>query len=239
MSRAVALLRCFTTEDTELPLGELAERSELPRTTAYRIAEELVAVGAMTKAPTGRYAVSLLLWKIASSSPAHKQLREKALPFLSDLYEATHETTQLSVLDGMSARILDKVTGPAAARNVTVTGGELPLHATGVGKVLLAFSPPDVLAELLSLGLKRHTARTIIQPGTLTANIAKVRHTLVGWSFEEMTPGVSSVAAPIRSPAGTLFGAIGVVAKSSRSLERSASAVRMAGLSIGRRLALH
>ena len=237
LSRAVALLSCFTVEARELRLAELSELSGLPRSTTHRIAEELVEVGAMIRCADGSYAVALHLWNIASSSPSHRQLRDEALPLLADLYEATRETAQLAVLDGLSARILDKVTGPASAHNVSITGGELPLHATGVGKVLLAYSSPDLLVRVVEAGLEPRTRYTIVQPGRLAAHVAKVRETSLGWAREEMTLGVCSVAAPIRTPEGVLHGAIGVVAKSSSvNLDRAASAVRMAGLSIGRRL---
>ena len=60
---------------------------------------------------------------------------------MEDLYEATHENVQLAVLDGLDALFVEKISGRDSVPIVTRIGGRLPLHATGVGKVLLAHAP--------------------------------------------------------------------------------------------------
>ena len=57
---------------------------------------------------------------------------------MEDLYEATHGNVQLAVLDGLDALFVEKISGRDSVPIVTRVGGRLPLHATGVGKVLLA-----------------------------------------------------------------------------------------------------
>ncbi|GGJ58092.1 hypothetical protein GCM10010121_080970 [Streptomyces brasiliensis] len=72
---------------------------------------------------------------------------------------------------------------PAATR----VGGRLPLHATAVGKVLLAFSPPQVWRDLAAAGLAVFTRHTIFQPGRLAAVLAAVVEEGVAYSYEEMS----------------------------------------------------
>jgi DNA-binding IclR family transcriptional regulator len=237
LDRTFSLLDAFTLAEPSLRLVDLAELSGLPRSTCHRIASELVALGVLEHGDDGRYAIGLRLWSLASSSPGQQELRRVAAPLMADLYEATRENVQLAVPDGLVARVVEKVSGPASVRNVTTPGGSLPLHCTGVGKVILAFSDPSLLNQVLEAGLKRYTAHTLIEPGRLTANIAQTRETSLGWAIEERTLGACSVAAPIFDPRGALKGALAIVARSSTNLERVSSAVRVAALSVSRLLA--
>ena len=64
-----------------------------------------------------------------------------ALPFMQDLNEVTHENVQLAVRDGYDALYVERIRGPRSAPIPTSPGGRLPLHATGVGKALVAYAP--------------------------------------------------------------------------------------------------
>ncbi|WP_413099912.1 IclR family transcriptional regulator C-terminal domain-containing protein [Streptomyces sp. Inha503] len=74
---------------------------------------------------------------------------------------------------------------------------------------------------MLDAGLERHTAYTLVEPGRLTANIAQVRQTSLGWAIEELTLGACSVAAPLFDAQGALKGALGIVPCSTGSRSRS------------------
>jgi DNA-binding IclR family transcriptional regulator len=80
---------------------------------------------------------------------------------------------------------------------VSTVGSRLPLHATGVGKVLLAHAPADVQAEVLA-HLHRITPYTITQPGTLRRQLSRVVRDGYATTVEEMSLGACSVAVPIR-----------------------------------------
>jgi DNA-binding IclR family transcriptional regulator len=104
-----------------------------------------------------------------------------------------------------------------------------------VGKVLLAFSPRDLLERLLAGGLRRETIHSIVEPGRLATALERVRRTGIAYSREEMTLGAISVASPIIT-AGRLSGALGIVTHSGSGLERLAPAVRAAALGVSRNL---
>ena len=152
-----------------------------------------------------------------------------ALPFMQDLYDATHENVHLAVLDGREALYIEKISGRRAAHAVTRRGGRLPLHATGVGKVLLAFAPEELVSEVLSNDLKRFTPHTIVAPGQLQRKLSQVRRTGLAFAVEEMSVGSVSVAAPIFLAPDTAVAALAVVVRSSRKdIQRLAPAVRTA-----------
>ena len=86
---------------------------------------------------------------------------------------------------------------------VSRIGSRLPLHATGVGKVLLAHAPHDVVAEVLA-DLTRVTPYTVTQPGRLQDELRRVRRDGYAQTSEEMSLGACSVAVPITGPGGVV-----------------------------------
>jgi DNA-binding IclR family transcriptional regulator len=234
-SRLLAVLDCFDVDHRELTLTDIARRAELPLSTARRLITELVDWGGLERLPEGAYRVGVRLWQVGSLAPQARNLREAALPYMHDLLEATKENVQLAVLDGLEALCIEIITGSKAVPTATHVGGRLPLHTTGVGKALLAFSPRDLLERVLADGLSRKTIHSIVEPGRLAAALERIRRTGVAYSYQEMTLGAISVASPIIA-SGRLAGALGIVTHSGSSLERLAPAVRAAALGITRSL---
>src|SRR4051812_8265972 len=172
-SRALALLGAFDEHHRRLTLTELAERAELPMPTAHRLVGELVAWGPLTRTSTGTYAVGRRLWDLGLLAPVQTGLRELASPYLHDLYGATFATVHLAVRDETEVLYVDRLAGHASVPVVSSIGSRLPLHATGVGKVLLAHAPVDVQQRVLA-DLPRITPYTITQPGLLRRQLGRV-----------------------------------------------------------------
>jgi DNA-binding IclR family transcriptional regulator len=220
-----------------LTLNELAGLTGLPLSTAYRILSELVDLKALERADGGGYRIGLRLWEIGSLAPCTATLPEVAVPFMQDLYEATHENVQLAVLEGHEALYLEKIRGRRSVPVKSRRGGRLPLHATGVGKVLLAYAPPEFLEEVLARGLKRYTPHTIIAPGHLRTALADVRLSGIAYAREEMTVGTLSVASPLLDGDGRAIAAMSIVVRSTGAdLHRLAPAGRTAALCASRQL---
>ncbi|GAA3720547.1 IclR family transcriptional regulator [Nonomuraea antimicrobica] len=232
--RLLAILGCFDVAHPALSLTEVARRSGLPVSTARRLIGELHGWGGLERLDDGRYRIGMRLWTIGSLAPQQRGLREAALPHMHDLFQATQENIQLTVPEGDQALCIEKISSDKAVPTQTHIGGRLPLHATGVGKAILAFSGKELLASLAEEGLARLTPYTITQPGRLTAALAEVRRTGLAYSHEEMTLGAVSVAAPILGLDGTVRAALGIVAHSRTALDRLAPAVRTAALGIAR-----
>ncbi|GAA4499811.1 IclR family transcriptional regulator [Actinoallomurus oryzae] len=230
------MLGCFDLDRPALTLTEIARLSGLPLSTARRVIGELVEWGGLERTPDRRYRVGIRLWQVGSLAPQQRVLSEAALPFMQDLCAATQENVQLAVLDRREALCIEKISSQRAVPTATQVGGRLPLHATGVGKVLLAFSAPAVLKEVVDDGLVALTRHTIIQPGRLAAALEIVREQGVGYSYQEMTLGAVSVAAPILDASGEVRGALGIVTHSRAALRRLAPAVRTAALGVSRRV---
>src|SRR4051794_36976693 len=154
-SRIAAVLGAFGTEHSAMTLSDLSRRCGLPLTTTHRLAGELARCGLLERDTEQRYRIGLRLWEIASRAAVAVDLRDAAQPFLQELYAATRENVQLAVLDGAEAVYLERLSGPDSVHVVTRAGSRLPVHATGVGLVLLAFAPVEVQDDILSAPLAR------------------------------------------------------------------------------------
>ena len=166
-SRVLALLGAFDAGHRELSLSELARRSGVPVSTAHRLVAELAGWGALRRTAAGAYVVGGRLWDIGLLAPVARELREVAVPFLHDLYGATLETVHLAVREDDHVLYLETLSGTRSVPVVSTVGSRLPMHATGVGKVLLAYAPGDVRQRVLAAPLPRFLPRTVTSPAIL------------------------------------------------------------------------
>jgi DNA-binding IclR family transcriptional regulator len=235
-SRVLALIGAFDEQHRALTLTELAVRAELPVPTAHRLLGELVEWGAVTRRDDGRYAVGRRLWDIGLLAPVQSGLRQAASPFLHDVYAATLATVHLAVRDGVEALYLERLAGRASVPIVSTVGSRLPLHSTGVGKVLLAFAPEDVQREVLGSPLRRVTRHTVTAPGLLAQQLRRVRADGYATTIEEMSLGACSVAVPVRQ-GDEVVASVGMVVPSlRRNRPRYVAALEVAARGIERAL---
>jgi IclR family transcriptional regulator, acetate operon repressor len=227
--RAVTVLNAFRPDDDALGPAELARRSGLPRSTAHRIALELVDAGLLERQGT-RVRLGLKLFEIGQRVPRQRVLRDAAMPYMSDLREATRQTVHLAVLEGREVvyvEILRSTGGPPMPSQV---GGRLPAHVTGVGKAILAFSPPEAVRDVLESG-------AVPAPGLLARELDTVRREGVAYDREESGSGIVCAASPVIGPEGQSLGALSVSGRSTRMrLATVAPAVHTAALTLSRTL---
>jgi IclR family transcriptional regulator, acetate operon repressor len=235
VGRAALLLDCLAAGDSP-GISELARRSGLAKTTVFRLVHELASCG-LVEATGDGVRLGMRLFELGSSVPRQRSLREAALPYMRDLHEATGETVHLAVLDGAEVVYIAIRHGTYAPRLPSRVGGRMPAHATGVGKAILAFSPPDVVPALIAAGLERRTGRTIVAPGALGRELARIRESGIAFDREESGPGIVCAASPVFGAGGTVVAALSLTGWSARlKLDRVAPAVRTAALALSRQL---
>jgi DNA-binding IclR family transcriptional regulator len=234
-SRLLAALGAFDDKHRSLPLTDLARRAGMPVPTAHRLVGELVSGGALQRLDNGRYVIGPLLWEAGLLAPVQGRLRQVAEPFLHDVYAATLATVHLAVRDGHEVLYLHRMQGRASVPIVSTVGTRLPMHATGVGKVLLAHAPADVRDRVFA-SLTRITPYTITRPEVLQAQLDRIRRDGVATTSEEMSLGACSLAVPVvRSSDDAVAAAIGVVvATLKRDRQRLLGALQVAARGVGR-----
>ena len=234
LSRALTLLSAFRPGDTELTLAELTRRTGIPKPTAHRLLGELATWDIVERTPHG-IRLGMALFELGQLAPLQRGLLEAAAPFLADLFEATHETVHLAVPDGIDVVYVQKLPGRRGPSVNSRVGGRMPAYCTGVGKALLAFAPPGRLAEVVAARLVRRTPRTVVAPGLLDRELARIRERGVAEEHEESTVGIACVAAPVLDGTGIAVAAISITGWANRlDTARFAPAVRTAALGLSR-----
>jgi DNA-binding IclR family transcriptional regulator len=240
LSKAFAILDALRDSQVDLTRSQLARRTGLPLTTVHRLATELCEHGALEMTDRRTYRVGPWLWEIGTLSAHARTFRHVALPFMQDLYEATHENVQLAVLDGFDALIVERVRGRGSVPITSRVGGRLPLHSTGVGKAILAFAGPELSEAVIARGLPPVTAATITDPELLRHDLAETRER--GYAITRMEMGLNSVSVgvPILDAEDTVLGAISLIVDASRAdAARLAAPLKAVARGISRQLAEH
>ncbi|SEL89355.1 DNA-binding transcriptional regulator, IclR family [Blastococcus sp. DSM 46786] len=239
-SRALGILDAFGADAPRLSLSQIAERSGTPLTTAHRLLGELTGWGALIRRPDGRYEIGRKLWDLGLLAPVQLELRQVAAPFLLDLHTTIRDTVHLAVREGLSALYVDRVSGRESVPVVSQVGSRLPLHATGVGKVLLAAAPDDVVDQVLA-ALRPVTRHTVTDPVLLARELTEIRRRRYARTCQEMSLGAASLAVPVqveRVNGPLAVAALGIVVPPHRrDLARLVPAMEMAARGIGRELA--
>lgn len=217
-SRILAVFEAFEAHGPNLSLTQIAEYAELPLSTSHRIVGELHEWGALVRDPQGRYQIGLRLWELGQN--AGRRLRETARPFLQDLFSLTGETAHLAVREGNEALYVDRIYGSKRVPRASRIGGRLPLHATAVGKVLLATEAPWFRDAYLRGPLKQLTPHTHVDPAALAAELAEIAEHGYAVTGEEARAGACSIAVAVGPAPGSASGqveaAIGIVALSAQ-----------------------
>jgi DNA-binding IclR family transcriptional regulator len=238
LDRTFRLLGAFAPTRPELTLTELAASSGLPRSTAHRLAQQLTAHGALERSPRG-WRLGLRLFELGQLVPRQQRLRELALAHMQDLYELTHETVQLAVLDGGEVLYVEIISGHRKVPTPSRRGGRMPAHCTALGKALLAFAPDGGAAAIEATGpLEARTAHTITDPRRLVSELHDVRREAVAYDREEASLGLRCVASPVLGAPGVARAALSVSlpVEDRRPFAEVAAAVRMAALALSREL---
>ncbi len=206
--RISLLIDAFDASSPTLTLSQLTERCRLPKSTVHRMADQLVDLRWLERAPTG-YRLGIRFFEIGGLVATRNHLRERALPWLTDLQASTGSAVHLGLLEGNDVVILEKVWGHGSPSLPTRVGGRLPAYCTALGKALLAFAGPSRIEEAIAHGLVARTGHTIVVADVLRVELARIRDT--GWALEneENVPGLACVAAPIRG-AGRAIAAVSV-----------------------------
>lgn len=217
VDKAIAVLIAFGPyAESGLGVSQLARRASLSKSTAFRVLGMLERNGVVER--IGRnYRLGARLHELAQSvySPRHDQIRDLLIPFVSDLYEATHETVHLAAMHGSDVLYLAKLYGHRQVKSPSRIGGRVPAYSTAVGKALLAFDP-EALELTLARNLVPLTSATITDRDALLNQVATVRTFGVAIEREEAAPGLACLAAPVFGQSGRPIAALSVSATPAR-----------------------
>ena len=212
VERVGAILDTFSTEEPELGVTEIAERTGLHKSTAHRFLVNLESVGLLERDPQSqRYRLGLRMFEMGGIVLGQMSLWDEALPYLEGLVTDSGETGHLAVLERGEAIYIEKVEARRALRIPSAMGRGYPAHATSLGKVLLSDLGEGEVREILSAhGMASYTRTTTTDVDRLLAELADIREQGFAVDDEEYDEGLRCVGAPIRDHTGRVVAALGI-----------------------------
>jgi DNA-binding IclR family transcriptional regulator len=184
-------------------LSEIAARSGLPLSTVHRLVTELAGWQVLVRDEDGRYGTGPPLAAAGGSWRRGREddLRERAVPVMEELFRATGSPVRVGVLEGTTVSYVEKTSRHRPVTRLS-PAARLPVHATALGKALLAVAPTRTVEAVLRADLRRYTPATITRPERLRWLLRAVRMSGIALCDRELDRTGRAVAAPAVAPGG-------------------------------------
>jgi DNA-binding IclR family transcriptional regulator len=220
VDRAARILKALASGPRRLGVSELAERLDLTRPTVHGLLQTLQAHGFVEQdRDSDKYQLGAGLLQLGNSYLDLNELRGRSIVHAERLAARADAAVRVGVMHGSSVVVVHHVFRPDATLQILEVGAQLPVHASALGKAMLAHAPGSVVDDLTSEPLPKLTSRTLAE-AALRDELEQVRERGFARERDEAVLGESSIAAPIFDHAGHPVGAIGVVGDTERILPR-------------------
>jgi DNA-binding IclR family transcriptional regulator len=256
LERGLALMKAIGQRRGGMTNAELSRHLEIPKSTCTYILTRLERAHYVVRHKVnGRYTISLKALALAHDALREMKAPAIAEPVLYRLAETTGLVAVLGALEGERMLTVDRVESPDFMRDSAETGrsrwqfyppredrgigAEYSLHASALGRVVLAYLPAAELAEMLqNLQLTKFTPKTIVSKTELLDELARIREDGYAITDQQSHLDTLAIAAPIVESDGEVRVAIGItgsrLSPSFRRLPNLAIAVREAGREISK-----
>src|SRR5439155_1332754 len=208
----LGLLTCFDAGRPRLRVSDLARQLELSQSTVSRLLATMESLGFVERdSRTGLYGLGLELVTLAGVALNQLEVRRQAVAELAAVAADLGLAANLAILRQDELFYLATAEGPKAPKLFTMIGKRAPLHATGMGKVLLAHLAPDQRQSILDrISYPRFTRFTAGSAEELLPMLESALAHGYATEREELAFGRACVAAVIRDASGTVVAATSI-----------------------------
>ncbi|MBK5958469.1 hypothetical protein CCR97_09655 [Rhodoplanes elegans] len=196
-----------------LRLTEIATALDETKAKVHRHLATLRQLGVIEQdGGTERYRLGWKLVQLGESVAEQFNLREIAAPHLTAIRDETRETALLAVPIGWETQVVSVADNIHARVFISIKPGNRPLpHAAAQGRVVLAFSPPEMVDRALSRELVRLTPYTLTDKVLLRERLALVRERMWDTADSEIIEGVNTLSVPILREGDEIAGVFSIV----------------------------
>ncbi len=240
LDRAMVILETLGTSGG-MTLTELATALDQSPATAYRVLTTLETRSIVELDQQRQtWHVGAGAFRIGSAFLRRTNLLERARPIMQQLMEATGETANLGIENKTNVLFVSQVETHASIRAFFPPGTQSPMHASGIGKALLAQFDEPRLNAVVSQGLESFTSRTLTNGSALLSDLAATRRRGFAIDDEERNEGMRCVAAPVFDATGRAVAGLSISGPTARirpdRTEAMGQAVRDAAKDLSRLL---
>jgi len=204
LERGLRILETVASSGGSTTLAEMVRRTALHRSTAHHLLQTLVSFGYLRQDPVTRgYDLTAKLFRLTARVWTPDQIGRMAEPVAAELTSVTGESTSVAAYHNGEVTIVAKCEPGNPFRVVQQLGAQRPIHATAVGKAIVAFLPEAELASLTAqLQYERYTAHTLVTKATFMDELRRIRSAGYALDDEEHYEGIRCIAAPIYAYTG-------------------------------------
>lgn len=197
LERGLKVLRAFDAAHPEMQLSEVAQVTGLSPAVARRCLITLVQLGYVAQYGR-RFLLRPEVLSFGTSYLSSMNVEQIVLPPLQRLRDDTGDSSSMAVLSGEDILYVAHVSTTRRIRLGATVGTRFPIHATSLGKVLLAFQGDGVIdAYLTRASLTRFTERTVSSAAALSDRLRLARERGYDSALDELDYGLVSVAVPV------------------------------------------
>jgi len=218
ISRAFAVLDCFSASAPRLTLQELSARLGLAKSTTFRLVAALEASGYLVRLEDQKYCLSLKLARLGSLAQATLDVCQIARPIMQDLARISHESVTLFTIEDQDFICLDVCTISAPLMVVHRPGERAPLSLGAASLVLMAYLPEELLKTVLP-PLARRARHSQRELRSILANVRKQQYAV---SHGGSIPGISALSVPLFGRDDTVRYSLNIVMPTVRARNRVA-----------------
>lgn len=213
LERGLLVLELLAQSNSGLTFSEVRERVGLSAGTVSRLLQTLVKRGYVEQDRRSKaYLLGLQLLELQGSTLASNRMASEARPHLLELMRATGCRVHLAVYRGGDHLVyVDRVDNQQSIARYSPVARGGPLHATSLGKAILAFSTPEVRSEYLAISKRQKlTPATLTDAAALNAEFEEIRSRGYATEFGESDVDIYCVGAPVRDYTGAVIAAVSV-----------------------------
>lgn len=217
LDRALRVLECLSGENEGLTQSEISLHLGLSANFVYRTTMALMSHGYLSRDANKRFFLSGKLLRLSQPVIDDVPLTEAALPVMRWLSEQTGEASHLGILDGSQGLVIERVIGNAPIKFYVERGTRFPLHTSGPGKCMLAFTPEEERGKILeALDFKPYQPWTIANRPDFESCLEKTRVDGFATDLGEHLEGHHCLAAPIFDRSDNAVASIWITGPSQR-----------------------
>lgn len=209
--KALDILTVFQPDEPALSLSQISRRAGLPKSTAHNLLNTMAARGFIEKLPDDNYALGTALISLTQAVYVNAHLRDRAAPLLRALADDTNESVYLTYLDGDFVLYIYAIETSGRLLARSAVGDRAHLHATSVGKAILAALPAEAVDGIIErAGLPRFTEFTLADRDSLHAELDRTRARGYSMDNQEHERDTYCLGAVIRDDRGEPIGACSI-----------------------------
>lgn len=210
VERALSILELLNKAQEALSVSEISDALSINRTTVYGLLNTLIRKDYVTASGAGRYTISGKMYSISYYYPNRLPVVRVASNYMIDLVNKLNLTVHLGILSAKNDVLLLRAQFPQHIQNAK-SGNAFPIYASGMGKVILAYSPPEKQKEIISnIEFKPFTKYTITSKEKLEEELSTIRRQGYSRDCEEYLYGVFCMAFPIFNEKNEIIAAISI-----------------------------